>query len=240
MEVLLLDDEPIELAQLELLINTHYPTWNVHQALSGSEAIRKVDARVEQGETFHLAFVDVKLPGRSGLEVASLIKGKIPGIDIIIVTAFQDFEYAKESIKLRAFDYVVKPVIEKEFLDVLGKYVLEHPEFGMKNNVIEKVISKIKDRYMEPLRLTTLAADLHFNPNYLSRLFSEEMGMSFSEFLLQYRIEMAKQMLIKHREWSIHLVAERCGFSSQHHLSSSFKKYTKVSPSEYRSMVLNK
>lgn len=240
MDVLLLDDEPIELAQLELLINAHYPTWNVHQAINGSEAIRIVDRWAEQGETFQLAFIDVKLPGRNGLEVASIMKQKMPNLDLIVVTAFQDFDYAKESIKLRVYDYVVKPVIERELIKVLDNYVLEHPEFGMKSNVIEKVITIIKDRFQEPLKLTALAEELHFNSNYLSRLFSEEVGQSFSEFLLHYRIEMAKQLLVKHKDWSINRVAETCGFSSQHHLSSSFKKHTGFSPSEYRNSVLTK
>lgn len=240
MDVLLLDDEPMQLAQLELLINTHYPTWEVHQALNGSDAIKLVDRKSEKGETFQLAFVDVKLPGRNGLEVASIFKSKMPNMDVIIITAFQDFEYAKESIKLRVYDYLVKPVIEKELLQVLDHYVSEHPEFGMKSNVIEKLITIIKERYQEPLRLTNLAEEFHFNPNYLSRLFSEEVGMSFSEFLLQYRIEMAKKLLAKQRDWSIHRIAESCGFSSQHHLSSSFKKHTQLSPSEYRNSVVMK
>lgn len=237
MNIFLLDDEPIELAQLELLIHTHYPTWSIHQAINGSEAIRLADEFIEKGESFQLAFIDIKLPGRNGLEVASILKEKMPNLDLIVVTAFQNFNYAKESIKMKVFDYVVKPVIEKEFLQVLSRYVAEHPEFQMKSDVVEKVITKIKEQFQEPLRLSSLAEELHFNANYLSRLFSEEVGMSFSEFLLQYRIEMAKQLLVKQKQWSMQRIAEFCGFSSQHHLSSAFKKHTKLSPSEYRNVV---
>ncbi|PLR95871.1 response regulator transcription factor [Bacillus sp. T33-2] len=238
MNVLLLDDEPLELAQLNLLINTHFPTWRIKQALTGSEAILLADRWVDKGELFQLAFIDIKLPGRNGLEVASILKNRMPGLDLIVVTAFQDFEYAKESIKLRAFDYLVKPVIEKEFLNVLENYIKEHPEYRMKSDAVEKVIMLIKDRYHEPLRLSGIAEEMHFNANYLSRLFSEEVGLSFSEFLLSYRVEMAKQLLARNRQWSVQQIAEKCGFSSQHHLSSAFKKFTQCSPTEYRNAVI--
>lgn len=240
MNVLLLDDEPLELAQLEMLINAYYPTWNIFQALNGSEALRMVEDWGLQGDTFQLAFIDIKLPGRNGLEVASMMKRTMPDLDIIVLSALQNFDYAKESIKLKAFDYLVKPVIEKELVQVLSLYVQEYPEFGLKSDIVEKVITRIKGRYQEPLRLSIIAEELHFNSNYLSRLFSEEVGMSFSEFLLQYRIKMAKQLLVKHKGWSIQQVAEACGFSSQHHLSSAFKKYTSLSPSEYKSAVIQK
>lgn len=240
MNIFLLDDEPIELAQLELLIHTHYPTWTIHQAINGSEAIRLAERLVEKGESLQLAFIDIKLPGRNGLEVASILKEKMPKLDLIVVTAFQNFDYAKESIKMKVFDYVVKPVIEKEFLQVLSRYVAEHPEFLLKSDTVEKVITKIKDHFEEPLRLSSIAEELHINANYLSRLFSEEVGMSFSEFLLQYRIEMAKQLIVKKKRWSIQRIAEECGFSSQHHLSSAFKKHTNQSPSEYRNAVISR
>lgn len=240
MNILLLDDEPIELAQLELLIHSYYPTWNVHQASTGSEAIKLVDSWSEKGDVFQLAFIDIKLPGRNGLEVASIMREKMSNLDLIVVTTFQDFNYAKISIKLKVFDYLVKPVIEKELLQVLTRYVQDHPEFGLKSDVVEKVITKIKRQYQEPLRLSQVAEELHFNPNYLSRLFSEEVGMTFSEFLLDYRIEMAKQLLVKQKQWSINRIAEACGFSSQHHLSSSFRKHICLSPSEYRNEMLSK
>jgi two-component system, response regulator YesN len=236
MNILLVDDEPIELDQLELLIHSHYPTWITHKSLTGSRAIRMVDEWAARGESFQLAFIDIKLPGRNGLEVASILKEKNVNLDLIVVSAFQDFHYAKESIKLKVFDYIVKPVIEKELLIILDKYVQEHPEFGMKSGLVEKVMAKIKEQYSEPLRLSTLAEEIHISPNYLSRLFSLEVGMSFSEFLLLYRIEMAKNFLVRQRHWSIQQVAEACGFSSQHHLSSSFKKHTKISPKDFRNM----
>ncbi|WP_166242002.1 response regulator transcription factor [Paenibacillus turpanensis] len=236
MKVLVLDDEPIERDQLQMMIHENYPTWTVVQAQTGREAIDLADEWGLNGESFQLGFIDIKLPGRNGLEVAALLKERMPAMNFIVTTAFQDFSYARQSIQLKVYDYLVKPIISREMLSVLTAYVQEHPEYGMKSGIVEKAIEKIKLHYHDNLKLASVAAELHINPNYLSRLFSEEVGMSFSEFLLQRRIEMAKHMLVKQRQWSIQRIAEECGFSSQHHLSSAFKKHTELSPKDFRNM----
>lgn len=53
---------------------------------------------------------DIKMPFMSGLEMAGIIKEKYPAIKVILLTGYDDFKYAQEAIKIRAFDYLLKPV----------------------------------------------------------------------------------------------------------------------------------
>ncbi|WP_249313026.1 response regulator transcription factor [Lederbergia citrea] len=234
MNILLLDDEPIELEQLELLIHSHFPTWTIYKALFGSNAIELAEKMATDGKQFQLALMDIKLPGRNGLEVAGKLKELMPSIEIIIVSAFQNFDYAKQSIHLKVIDYLVKPVMERELIASIHSFLNEHPEYNIHTEVVQEVMQLVKNDYNLPLKLSEIANKLHINASYLSRLFSEEVGTSFSDYLLNYRVEKAKNLLLSQKRWPIQRIAEECGFNSQHYFSSAFKKITSCTPKEYR------
>ncbi|MGO0058860.1 response regulator transcription factor [Brevibacillus fluminis] len=228
MNVLLVDDEPLELDQLEYLISPLFPFWNLYKAYDGSQALA-----ICQKVKIHLAFLDINLPGKSGLELGDELRQLNPDVDLIIVTAYQNFHYAKQSIRLGVVDYMTKPVIESELVEILSKYrnSTAHTEYS---RVIHDALSIIHEKYADKLNLADLAAEVHINATYLSRRFTEEVGVSFSEYLMQYRIQMAKKLLLSHPDWSISTVAEKTGFNSQHYFSTIFRKQMGSTPKEYR------
>ncbi len=58
---------------------------------------------------FDLIFLDIKMPGQSGLEILKQIKGSNPNQKIIVATGYRSVETANEALKLGATDYVIKP-----------------------------------------------------------------------------------------------------------------------------------
>lgn len=224
MNILLVDDEPLELELLEYLIQKKFPNWKFFKALDASQAIQII----KQHEIF-LAFLDIQLPGKSGLELAMELTRNY-SMDIIMVTAFQNFEYAQLSIRIGVVDYITKPVIEEELLNVLNRY----ERLGRYTEQIVNALQIIHQEYSEKLTLNYLASKIHINPAYLSRKFHEEVGMGFSEYLNDYRLKEAQKMLINHPDLSISTISERCGFNSQHYFSQIFRKLTGQSPSDYR------
>ncbi|UOY93316.1 helix-turn-helix domain-containing protein [Ectobacillus sp. JY-23] len=224
MNILLVDDEPLELEQLEYLIHNRFSTWHIHKARDASQAMQIV-----QSEQIALVFLDIQLPGKSGLELASDLT-KIYNMDIIMVTAYQDFEYARTSIRLGVTDYITKPVIEEELLTILERYQHSHPY----SEQILKTLQIIHQEYNEKLTLQYLASHIHINATYLSRKFQEEVGMGFSEYLNDFRLKTAMKILLDHPNLSIQEVSERCGFNSQHYFSQMFRRLTGESPRDYR------
>ncbi|WP_028401356.1 response regulator transcription factor [Ectobacillus panaciterrae] len=224
MNILLVDDEPLELEQLEYLIKLQFPQYKILKALDASEALR-----IAEKEHIFLAFLDIQLPGKNGLDLGMELKKKYD-MDLIIVTAFQTFEYAHTSIRLGVTDYITKPIIEEELVRVLKKY----KHIDVYSDFIQKTIEIIKEEYKERLNLTYIASKIHMNPAYLSRKFHEEVGLGFSEYLNQYRIEAAKQLLKDNMDRNIYTIAEECGFNSQHYFSHLFRKITGLSPRDYR------
>jgi two-component system, response regulator YesN len=229
MNVLIVDDEYLEIEQLRYLINRKYPAWSILEAEDAVSA-RKVLAR----ETIHLAFVDIHMPGEDGLVFSKRLKEDHENTDVVIVSAHQEFQYAKKAIQMEVLDYIVKPVIEAELYGVIDKYVSQNKRAIAKSAHVQHAISRIEEDYACKLSLQDIADEIPVNASYLSSRFSEEIGTTFQEYLLEYRIHRAKNFLVKHPDWSMTRVAEATGFSSQNHFSNVFKKIEGVTPSKYK------
>lgn len=78
----------------------------------------------------------------------------------------------------------------------------------------------------------TIAAEIGVSPNYLTRVFQEYLGMSLHKYILNITIEKAQQILLSGNA-NITETAERCGFSSIHVFSKTFKNMVGISPSEF-------
>lgn len=98
---------------------------------------------------------------------------------------------------------------------------------------VSAVVTLIQDNYSEDLRVDAIASYLHLNRSYLSSLFKQEMGVSIKQYLSEYRIEAAKNKLLK-TERSISEISCQCGFPDPLYFSRIFKEKTGSSPSEFR------
>lgn len=224
MNILLVDDEALELEQLEYIMKPHFPNWMFYKAQDASIALQ-----IASKVNISIAFLDIQMPGKSGLELARELKDNYE-LDIIIVTAFQNFEYAQSSIRIGVNDYLTKPIVESELLELLAKY----KKWSSQNDSIQEVLRIIREEFSEKLSLSVVANRIHLNATYLSRKFYEEVGIGFADYLNAYRLEMAKKFLIEHKEMSMSVVSEKAGYNSQHYFSAMFKKQFGITPTEYR------
>lgn len=101
------------------------------------------------------------------------------------------------------------------------------------SNVVEFVREFIKDHYMDEIHLGDLALVSHISPSYLSTLFKKETGSSFTEYLVRYRINQAKEFL-KDKTMSCREAAEKVGYSDYVQFSKMFKKYAGQTPSSWQ------
>ncbi|HUW41663.1 MAG TPA: response regulator [Rectinemataceae bacterium] len=99
---------------------------------------------------------------------------------------------------------------------------------------VTAAISYITRNFGGSLSLETAAETVGLSPNRLSRLFVEETGRGFSDFLIQYRIERAKEMLLAPGA-SIKLVSAACGYPDPNYFSRLFKKVTGSTPTSFSS-----
>lgn len=108
------------------------------------------------------------------------------------------------------------------------------PETGRNTN---SNISLCKDYIFshlhEKIRISDIAKELYLNPNYLSDLFRKAEGITISDYILQEKLKLVKNMLIYSR-YSYNEIASYLGFSSQSHLGMRFRKHTGMTLHQYR------
>lgn len=101
--------------------------------------------------------------------------------------------------------------------------------------IVEDAISYTKIHFHESdLSIAKLCAQLHISTGYFSGLFKKELKMTFGAYLLQLRMESAKELL-RTTELKAFEIADKVGFADPNYFSLSFKKYAGVSAKEYRS-----
>ncbi len=112
--ILIVEDEAIMRESLEdWLTNSGY---QVETAKEGDEALRAIGER-----DFGIAVLDLKLPGKDGLEVLREAKERNPQIKGIIITAYPSVETAVEAMKMGAIDYLPKPFDLNELEELISK-----------------------------------------------------------------------------------------------------------------------
>lgn len=114
MNILVIDDEPLIHISIEKLIHSCFSDANVFHAYNGNEMLTVLSQR-----EFLLAFVDIKMPGLSGLEAIRQAKELAPMTKYYIMTGFNEFEYAKQAIKLKVEDYLMKPLDRKTIQETI-------------------------------------------------------------------------------------------------------------------------
>ena len=195
-----------------------------------------------------LAFVDVRLPGMSGLEI--LQESNRLGLKtlFIVISGHAEFAYAQKAMLHNAIGYCLKPFSRSELSDSIQKAVqiLEkrndsHPvtthtadiALSSKGNFVSIMVDYINSHYMEDISTQTLADLCSINSNYAGQLFKQKMNQTFSSYLADFRIKKAEKLLVD-TDMPIALVAASVGYQDYFYFVKVFKKLTGSTPSSYR------
>ncbi len=115
------DDEQIVLDSIKFMVEHQIEAFTlVATAKSGREAILKAEQEMPD-----LILMDIKMPGINGLEAIREIRQRLPGVKFIIISASEQFDFAKQAIELGVLDYVVKPLKRQVLLDILSHAAME-------------------------------------------------------------------------------------------------------------------
>ncbi len=192
-----------------------------------------------------LVLTDICLLGASGLELVEWVKKYDKRIKVICISGYDDYTYLRRAFKAGAEDYILKPVNKKALYDVvssvldgsrgelMGEYqMLDSPE-DIGNYQVSKVLNAIKSNYRNPISLESIAKEVGMNPAYLGFLFRKITGYKFSEYLEEFRFNIAKELL-RNSSHNIGEIAYQIGYKEPRYFSEKFKKRVGVTPSEYR------
>ncbi|WP_273323789.1 response regulator transcription factor [Vallitalea guaymasensis] len=130
-----------------------------------------------------------------------------------------DLKILKETLK-DLFTYIIDKLNEKE---------------TSTSPVVYQVLKYIHKNYSKELSLKTLSFQFNINTTYLGQLFKKETGISFPNYLNNYRIDRAKEYLLESNLKTAQ-IAKKVGYMDPNYFYRIFKKYTGVSPTDYKSL----
>lgn len=117
--ILLADDEGIMLMSLRKIIEGNFEgDFEIETAKTGTMA-------VSMALNFHpdIVFMDIHMPGINGIDAIKEIKEKYPDILFVVITAYDKFDYAKEALSLKVFEFIMKPVSKSMVIDIVNRCI---------------------------------------------------------------------------------------------------------------------
>jgi YesN/AraC family two-component response regulator len=247
LKVLIVEDEDFERSALRFLVSKYFSDKLevVGEASNGEEAVEMISPLKPD-----IILMDINMPLMDGLQASEKIKAENRNIEIIILTAYNYFEYAKRGIKIGVSDYLLKPFSDEEFLNSIGKAVnkildrryADIPSIelvgettdynGNNKDMVEAAKKYIQMNYKKEISLEELANHISISSYYLSRIFSKSEGITYKDYLIKLRMEKAKQLLIEGKK-NIKEISIEVGYIDQNYFSKAFKKYYNKSPKAF-------
>lgn len=383
MNILIVDDEQVIRQGIQRTLSSRFPGYRLYLAANPEEAVLQL-----RQQRMDVVLTDVLMPGMTGLELMQLTKSLYSQTKWVVISAYSEFKYAQEAVKLGAKDYLLKPIGKETLVEMIEKLTIEiegeqakveevdllranrkflreavfrrwslgldigridmepfmesypsfylvmvkmetdkdvHLEHFIIENVLTELIEKygrgfitiydsesllglvapqertsllelvnelrkhliryikvpfqvihtdlIKDsagiptevqrmrqasttqvyehyaksgeqmvevalqyiraHYQSELSLEKVAAVVYLNPVYFSQLFKQKSGLGFKEYIIQLRLERAKQLLLNSK-LKLADIAERIGYQDIRHFAQLFRKKYGETPSEYR------
>lgn len=106
---------------------------------------------------------------------------------------------------------------------------------GHQNHILDKINQYLEENYRNEISLDTVAEVVNLSTSYLSFIFKENSGLNFVDYVNQFRLKKAKELL-ENSSYNISQIAELSGYSSANSFSKVFKKYNGISPGQYRKL----
>ena len=238
LRVLLVDDEIMIREGFKRLFD-----WEAHDCLIVGEAADGMEAMAQIDHLQpDIVIMDINIPIMNGLKVIQLSRIKHPNTAFVIVSGYDDFSYCREALRLQITDYILKPVNYEEFGTCIDNLKIslfkqrvsaeDSPE-KQEERTISGITRYLQEHLAEEMSLSVLAEEFHLNPQYISQLFKNEIGVNFLSYLTNIRMEKAKKLLLS-TSLSIAEVAEQSGYGDYRVFTKVFKKNEGITPSQYR------
>lgn len=238
--VIILDDNKATARQIEQTVPWAELNCNVlcvlHDGASGKAAIEQLLP--------DLIITDIEMPGLPGIEMLDLTKKLIPDSQIIFVSAYETFEYARMAMRLQACEYLVKPftraTLRAAIEEAIGRLAKKSEggdaDYSSCSPVMQSILEYINSAVYGQISLEMVAAHFQMSPSKLGRLMKKELDMGFFDFITKKRMERAKQLLSL-PNMRVGDVAERVGYGDYITFYKAFMRAEGISPTDYRNTM---
>lgn len=225
----------------------------VMTAASGQEALEVIGC-----ERPEIIITDIQMAEMTGLELIAQTRKRFRDTRIIVLTGFDEFDYARECLRMQVQEFLLKPVDEEDLIVAIEEQIRAVEESRAKrendemtkafldnllaegqdedHDLIVKVKEYINEHLADDVTVAKVASCFFLSPNYFSRLFKRVTGEGCNEYIVRKRMEQA-QYLLATTNRKIGEIAQDVGYHDTNYFSLAFKKHTNISPGQYRSKI---
>lgn len=249
-KVIVIDDEM--LVRKGIVLETDWNALGCMVVAEAGNGLEGIDA-VHKYQP-DLLICDIKMPKMDGITMLRQLRQEGNDISVIFLTAYGEFEYAQNALKLLASDYLLKPFQDGELeeairrvtgkigekqnrktesVDEVGMSALVLPT-GDKSKYVMKALDYIQEHYMDTeISVGAIAESIGISEGHLSHTFKKETEYTVMAYITRFRMRAAMKLL-NDCSMKVYEVAEQVGYRDIAYFSSTFKKVVGVSPSEYQ------
>lgn len=245
--VLIVEDETVIRNGLAALIPWEKYGFSIAAlAENGYRALEMMENR-----RFDLVITDVRMPRTDGLEMLRSMREKNITSEVIILSGYANFDYARKAMEYGVRNYLLKPVDTGELIGCLQAVRSEldrreavPPEEpsaeqqGPGGELCRRVTDYVAVHYGEELSIRMIADALHYNEVYLGRQFQKEIGLTFRDYLNTVRAAKAAKLLAA--GGLVSNTAQKVGYKDLNYFCRVFKNAYGVTPSAYRKSFENR
>lgn len=147
------------------------------------------------------------------------------------------FNKSKQTYILSILKMYSKEELEGQFIQIITELAVEIQEQIRSeiDGIIPKVLKYLNNNYYENITLDDAAKSVNLSYHYFSKIFKDEVGKNFVDYLTELRIEKSMKFLENHR-LSIKEVCHKIGYNDPNYYCKIFKKVTGMTPTEYRAV----
>lgn len=253
--VAIIDDEPLIVEGLSKTMA--WDKWDCQVVGTACDGVQGMELVREKRPD--ILITDINMPKMDGLKMIAGLKSEFPDMQLIILTGYREFEYAREAISLGVSRFLLKPSKMSELEEAMDEVTRrlmqsedhfpaasvpeEETDTGEQDDtpyhneansfIVKNALEYIRENSQEKLRLVDVADQVYVSQWHLSKLLNKHTGKTFSDILNSARIDKAKELL---NDPSLRIcdVAEMVGFQDLAHFSRVFKKLENMSANEYR------
>ncbi len=186
---------------------------------------------------------DIRMPFQTGFDLIQILKEHDRHPLFCIMSAYSEFSYAQQALRLNVEDYLVKPASFDDIastmerirakLDGKPEANVKHAPDEVDNPLVSKAISLI-NRKTGTCSLQSVAGELSISQSYLSRLFKETMGTTFQSYLLKTRMRQAADMLCGNQKYTNKEIATALGYQDTQNFCRTFRRYWNTTPQQFK------
>ncbi len=238
-KLLVAEDEEIIRRGVIKYIQLHTDTFDaIYEAQDGQEALDTI-LKYEPD----IVLLDIQMPKMDGITIMKKLAATKLKPLIVILSGYDEFQYAQSAVRYGAKDYLLKPVRASDILECLNRLIEEYLQTGSgaqkkdgendENNFVHEAKEYIEEHYSEDLTVKKVAEEIGISGGYLSTMFNQHLQIGFAEYLNELRVEHAC-VYLEQNYFKVYEIAYKVGFHDEKYFTKVFKKIKGVSPKEYR------